>query len=419
MQTPNHPGRVATILEEPESDSILSSPLGPATDPFDVSDTSDVEEGKRLEIKSIHELRRAGANNRFSDELEDLLSRIGRPSSKPSTLRRNALLELSQKLQRNDFAGQFRDHADRDTIAMSVGDDHDIVSGFALSAVLVQFLSDQPAPHLLHKLAVEGIGLLLGRLLLVFDDVEDIASLKQTNMSRHSRNAVAEMKSCLLRMDIWPEQAETFLAPRTIALKLLDMLYQSSTWEESSMISAACLDDVSQAASALMQEIETSPHRNLEFSLMVSIMEAQSNVAREMDQEVLWLRRQSSNARQSLQWTLQKWHKLEPRTRLATLKMAINATNTNDGASAFDSNSLLSDILVCINSEIVAACKAVEQHRLDTVTYESLLLVLGVMINIMEHCPRARSSVESRPINGLATLYAENRLAMSEVRLQA
>lgn len=409
--------RVGAIPEEPESDSIVSSPLGPGPDAFDMSDASDVEEDKRLVIKSVHELRRAGANNRFSDELEDLLSRIGKPGLKPSTLRRNALLELSQKLRRQEFASQFRDHADRDSIAGSVGLEKDVISGFALSAVLVHFLSDRPAPHLLHKLAAEDIGSLLGRLVLVSEDIDIIASRKETNLSKHSRLTLGDVKVHLLTMNLWSGRSMSRLAPRTLALKLLDILYQSSSWDESSMISAGCLDDVSRAATELMQASSGPVENDAEFSLLVSIMESQSNVAREMDQEVLWLRRQSSNARQSLQRTLQTWQTLNPGTRLAALRMAINVTNTYDGASAFDERTLLSNISHCISSEIGTACRAVEQHRLDDAAYEGLLLVLGVMINIVEHCPAARHSVDSSSIDALATLYADNRLAMSEVVL--
>ena len=66
---------------------------------------------------------------------------IGEPERIPSSLRMNALLELSQKLQRTDFASQFRDHAARDKIARNIGEERDIISGFAITASLIFFLS--------------------------------------------------------------------------------------------------------------------------------------------------------------------------------------------------------------------------------------------------------------------------------------
>lgn len=404
-----------TLPEEPESDSIVSSPLNTAPDPFDLSEASDLEDDKRLEIKSVHELRRAGANNRFSDELEDLISRIGNAGPGPSTLRRNALLELSQKLQKKDFASQFRDHADRDSIAHHVGDEADLISGFALSSVLVIFLSDRPAPHLLCKLASDGIGKLLGRLLLVQDDIDAIASRKETNLSKHSRRCFSEVKSYILQMDLWAGHSVTDLTPRTLALQLLDLLYKSCNWDEARTISADCLGNLSLMAADLIEELEGSLDSDINFSLLVSIMESQSNVARAADQEVVWLRQQSSNATDILRRTLQAWHNLPARTRMAALKMAINATNTSEGASAFGNGKLLGFASQCISDGIVSAREAVDNHRLDDVSYQSLLLVLGVMINILEHCPAARGLLKTASISRLADLYAANRLAMSEV----
>lgn len=105
------------IGPDPLSQSLLPSPPSkPSGDAFDMPDDDlDLDEDDnepKLRIKSAHELRRAGANSRFTDEMEDLLSRIGTPRVPTSSMRRNALLELSQKLQREEFAVQFRDHAD-------------------------------------------------------------------------------------------------------------------------------------------------------------------------------------------------------------------------------------------------------------------------------------------------------------------
>jgi hypothetical protein len=216
-------------------------------------------------------------------------------------------------------------------------------------------------------------------------------------------------------MDIWPEHHGTTLAPRTLALQLLDLLYKSSNWEEAKIISEDCLEDLSSMAAGLIDELEGDFEDNVNFSLLVSIMESQSNVARAADQEITWLRRQSTNAADILRRVLQAWSNLPTRTRMAALKMAINATNTSEGASAFGSGVLLRAASQCVVDGTVSAREAVDNHNLDHDSYESLLLVLGVMINILEHCPSARGSMDAASVSNLANLYAENRLAMSEV----
>lgn len=212
---------VGEQLPAPDEEDPLAAPISSAVADYDFEDESD---GPKVGIQSVHELRRAGANNRFSDEMDDLLARIGKPSHLPSSLRRNALCELANKLQRKEFAGQFRDHAARDNIVKVIGSEKDIISGFALVAALVTFLSFSPAPHLLRQLPAENVGALLSRLFREQRDVDDLSMQEAMDLTRTTKTSLKSLKSSILQMDIWHDQRLTSLTPRTIALQLLVVL---------------------------------------------------------------------------------------------------------------------------------------------------------------------------------------------------
>ena len=47
--------------------------------------------------------------------------------------------------------------------------------------------------------------------------------------------------------------------------------------------------------------------------------------------------------------------------------------------------------------------------------YDGLLLLLGVMINILEHCTSARLALDDLSLKKLANLYINNRKAVGDV----
>ncbi|KAF4974010.1 hypothetical protein FZEAL_9054 [Fusarium zealandicum] len=398
---------------EEELDALLATPPEPINpDPFAMSDDDLDEDGDvRPAIKSVHELRRAGANNRFADEMEDLLARIGTPDSSPSTMRRNALLELTQKLQRKDFLSQFRDHATRDKVAMNIGQEEDVISGFALTAVLVTFLNFNPAVHLLQQLVNDGLGKLLGRLLRVPEDIDDIAARKM-RLSKMSRASLSEVKTLLMKMDIWQGRRLQQLSPETLALQLLNIVCQSID----PLYSSRVVKDVEGDLEPILERCTTAdPRTNAVFGLLVSILETQSGPAMSEGDGFSWVRQQTPKTACFLHNSLQQWPEKPGDVETTTLKISINMSNTARGAAAFNDNALLSKLSKCIRAGFKSALDALSNRRLRGETYDGLLLVLGVAINILEHCPPARENIVGEPLDGLVALYLQNQALMSEV----
>ncbi|KAI5461049.1 hypothetical protein BGZ63DRAFT_384802 [Mariannaea sp. PMI_226] len=384
----------------------LSQPDLFSFDDEDVDEDGDI----RPAIKSVHELRRAGANNRFADEMEDLLARIGSPGSAPSSMRRNALLELAQKLQRRDFITQFRDHATRDKVAVNIGQEEDVITGFALTSILITFLKFSPTPHLIPQLAADGLGKMLGRLLLISEDIVELSFQKRMKLSGVSRRSVGEVKSAMALLDIWQGQCPEKLSCQTLALHLLSILCQVDPG-----YSAGVVKDAKKELTSIMASYVDGDHtHNPNLALVISILESQSTLTMGDDSEVSWILSETPIVARFLSNALLQWSEKPTELQSKILKLAINTSNTARGAAGLNDGVLMSRLSAQICLGFESAQEAVSNRRLRTETYDGLLLILGVMINILEHCEPARETVVGESLESLITLYLQHQASTSE-----
>ncbi|KAM4055974.1 wings apart-like protein regulation of heterochromatin domain-containing protein [Hirsutella rhossiliensis] len=112
---------------------------------------------------------------------------------------------------------------------------------------------------------------------------------------------------------------------------------------------------------------------------------------------------------------MQRWPLDRGDLEAATLKLAINTTNTEHGAAAFANADLLSLLADRIGSGYRMVQNAIGSGPLEGDFYDELVLLLGVMINIVEHSPPARASVRDEALDGLVALWHGNRQTVSEV----
>lgn len=390
----------------------LSSP----TQGDHVDENAEDEADLQPAIKSVHELRRSGANNRVADEMDDLLTRIGTPGGSSLTMRRNALCELAQSLPRASFAGQFRDHASRDKVARGIGKEDDVVSGFALAAALVIFLKSGPAPHLVRQLSQEGLGQLLGSLLRVSEDIDSVAKQRTTNLARTTKASVHSVKSTLMQMPIWHGLEPVCFSPRTMGLQLLETVGRCADEPLLQQVTTDLNQDLALVA-ADCAEAGGTPDV-VDYSLTVFALEVLSSAgvgtgAENQGSSEMQLPR---NIAAFLGNAMQRWPCHRGELEAATLKLAINTTNTERGAAAFADADLLSLLADRVGSGYERVQNAVGSGPLEGDLYDELILLLGVLINIVEHSPRARASVKDEALDGLVTLWHRNLQSVSEVR---
>ncbi|CCE29983.1 hypothetical protein E4U35_006752 [Claviceps purpurea] len=402
----SHTGNVENDL-----DSLIVGPRPLPPSPTDAFALDDLErEGcTQPAIKSVHELRRAGLNNRFADELDDLLYRIGLPSSDVSTMRRNALCELVQKFQQKDFLRYFRDHASRDRIVRDVGKEMDPVCGFALITALICFLNSGPAPNLLRQLANDGVGKLLARLLPVDDDIAVMATQKKLNMSRITRSSLREIKMILQHLPIWHGYQPETISPRTAALQLMALL---SRFADATLLDQILLESQRAIIDVATWASEQGSFDDVDYALTVFMLQTQSTagVSPRLNSDGGHPTRISS----LLSKAIRRWPSARTELESAILKLALNTTNTEDEATAFDDPQLSARLATCIGESFASVHATIRLGRLENERYDELLLMLGVMINIMEHCSSARRGVNENAMGKLMKLWQDNQQSVAE-----
>jgi hypothetical protein len=406
-------------LDTGESDPLLLESLlsetskAPSPDAFDFTDDLEEDVVSRTVIKSAHELRRAGAHNRFADEMEDLLFRIGSPNCDALTMRRNALLELATKLERAEFIDQFRNHAARDKIAQDIGAEKDLVCAVALAAILIIFLSSGPAPHLLRQLAEDHVGRFLCRILHVQEELKHLASQRTTNLPKSSRSALGHVEKLLVNMPIWHGYSITALSPQILALQLLEIFFRVSDAQHLEMVAGVLEPELLLLAERHAQ-LYSEDH--VAIALIVSIFEAQSSATSVLSEKPTNVLRLSPLVTKLFPRILSGWPQSGSELESSTLKLAINITNTESGAAAFNNAAILAGLIKCIDKGFSALQDRTGGSRLPKEAYDGLLLILGVMINVMEHCLPARQSIDDDSMKTLTSLYLTNRRFMDEVR---
>ncbi|KAK4164872.1 wings apart-like protein 1 [Cladorrhinum sp. PSN259] len=377
-------------------------------------------------VQSIHELRQAGANSRFADEMDDILDRVGAPSEKASLLRKGALLELAQKMNRKEFRRKFRDHSGDGRLFKSLGEEADLVCGFSLVSIITIMLAASIPAHLIQQLRSQGLATLLHRLLQQATDISQLAKDRKQNVSRNSQTTLNTIKSSLLELPIWKPFSPTNLSPRTLALKCLDLLVrQSSHCSEDEMSCKSVSDQVfvsirDGASNPACWDFPNS-FEACDFYLSLLVVEGHSLYAMQTDLRTRWTERYGKIVAQVLETALARpVDKLDELESLA-FKIAINVTNHNrDACRLFVNKQLLGSLAQSAWRVFNRVIHSTNADASFSQVSDSLLVMLGVMINFCVYYPPASQTLaesgddEASPLNQLVRVFADNHLKTAD-----
>ena len=409
-----------SLLPEPEAK--------PASFDFD----EDMGGGSQGAIQSIHELRQAGANSRFADELVDIMDRVGAPSSgKPSSARRSALLEMVQKLQEKSFLRHFRDQGAEMQLFGSVGKETDVVAGYAIACIVITLLAAGSASnHLLREFRQHKIKDLFLSLLAVDTDIVAFSRDRKVNVSIDMRQRLGTLKETMKKLSaIWKPAAAppSDLSPRTASLKALHMFAQqlqsatptgriSGLDEDDGALNAALTkelfaiissalpsaydDDGSTPPPPLLSSGLSSDAESADLYLALSLLEMHSVSAMQSDISAQWTRHYLPIIASALEDSLERHqknslHRLND-LELLVLKLALNTANNNPDAARYyvDKGLLrqLAELSAVALVGVVRSAKTGEEFASDALN--ELLLMLGVMINFSENDTAAGETLE-------------------------
>lgn len=415
-----------TRSPDPNGDMALLQPLetplpsAPSGLDFSLPESDDDETPHKGAIRSIHELRQAGANDRFADEIDDLLDRVGSPRKDSLSLRRNALLEVAVKLHQKRFLRQFRDYGAGGKLFDGLGEEDDIICGFALVSALLTLLTANAAPRA-SKYLQSGISKLLRKLLRQADDISSIAGQRSMNMTRNGRSTIASLKSAMLKLDVW-EKGVTTLTPRSLSLKFMSVAIGSSDGPTC----ARAFEGLADSLFSILRLVpepgfpeECSEVEKADCAVVTTVLQELSIGAVASDHASGWTNEYPKTVSAALDATLQRHDRLSEPFEESLLKLAMNCTNNNPpAASVWHQTGRLGNVATSTCTCFNLVKDGVTKGKWNTAEYNRLLLILGLMINLCEHAPSSEFSLDTDVLDNLIRVYLGSYSSTREVRCE-
>ncbi|KAK3378179.1 wings apart-like protein regulation of heterochromatin-domain-containing protein [Podospora didyma] len=422
-------GALGGIDEESSGGSLFS--FGRLTKSLAINQFSFLDEEDETvnsgAVRTIHELRQAGANSRFADEMDDILDRIGSPSPKPSSLRRGALLELAQKMKEKDFRRQFRNHSGDTGLFKSLGEETDLVSGYCILAILVTLLASSVSTHLVQQVRAQGLAGLLDRLLGETADIALLAKDKKQNLSRNGQNTLGTIKPAILALPVWEPLSPPSLSPRTLSLKCLDLVLRQSTHPacEAEIFTSAVTDQLFSVLSVGASSLECwdfpGHERSSDFYLALYVLEGHSIHAMQSRLGSRWTSRYTPIIADILEIALSRPADKFDDLESLTLRITLNVTNNNaEGSAMFVNKGLLRALASSACGAFEVVLNSMKVDAFLSKVHESLIMMLGVMINFCVYYPPASRSLEESgdasdsALNRLIRVFADNHSKTSD-----
>ncbi|TVY85188.1 hypothetical protein LSUE1_G000011 [Lachnellula suecica] len=388
-------------------------------------DEDEDEDGKGAAIRSVHELRQAGANSRFLDEIEDLLDRIGSPTGSQMSMRRSGLLDMAGKMKDKNFARQFRSNGVEMRLFVHLGQETDLISGYLMISLLISVLIEGSVPHIVLQLRRQGVARLLIRLLDHTTSIMSVAKERVSNMSKLGQKMLLEHHDFLRQLPMWEDLQPQTASPRTVALKCLELMVmqarEAGNGNEifSKELTTKLFGLLKGAADNRSWSLPTE-QQAIDFYLALSALEFHSVTARTVHDENIWIVEYLPTIADTLEIALSKPTDDFGVLHVLMLRLTLNVTNNNPKASdVFARGTLMS----AMGEAIVAKFKKISAFLMEeefSNASDQLILLLGVMINFADWSSAARGSLQSLrggsndPLNRMVQLLLDSQERTSE-----
>jgi hypothetical protein len=379
-------------------------------------------------VRSLHELRQAGANSRFSDEMDDILDRIGAPSSQPSSLRRGALLELAQKMREKSFRRQFRNHGGDGGLFNHLDQENDLIAGYAIVSVLTTLLGTSISQHLTQQLQSQGMASLLAQMLAESSDITIMARDRKRNVSKNGQSTLASIKTAVLQLPVWEPTSPTTLSPRTLALKATELILRQSTDAdlEAAIFSTAVTDRLFSILSEYEKpecwDFPAQPESN-DFYLALYLLETHSVSAMQSQLGSRWTSQYLPTVADVLETAMRRPADQFNDLSSLALRLTLNTTNNPDAPGMFVRKGLLRDLAKAACGTFDIVLKSIKDDNFTAKVLESLIFMLGVMINFCEHYSPAAQNLfdmggeDVSPLEQLIRVFLDYHSTTADVSL--
>ncbi|KAI1776128.1 hypothetical protein F4818DRAFT_371367 [Hypoxylon cercidicola] len=390
---------------------------------------SAINSSPNSKLRDIHELKQAGANSRVADTMQDLADQIGSPSTKPSSSRRAALLQVAEKIKDKAFMRQCRDYGVEGALLKDIERETDIVSGYLILSILVTILAKWPSSHIQQLVRLEKPASMFARLLDVSQDIKIIARDRKSNLSRRNQISLIAVQSMLRELPIWGEARPSCVSPRSLVLTCLHLLVTKDV--NAARDPAVFSSDVIKALFAVLSEAaESADHWDypatagaIDLDHALSILDFYAvSVAESQRASADWATRYlpivADVFRASSQNVVPDTAAEESERKIlegSVLKLTINlANNSLEAPKIFVSKGLIPALAGSISSHFSRISASLSQDTWVDGILDSLVLRLGILINFAEHSSLVRQVINDchhdgqQPVDELIRLFSEN-----------
>ncbi|KZF22675.1 hypothetical protein L228DRAFT_247035 [Xylona heveae TC161] len=338
-------------------------------------------------IRSIHELREAGINRRFADEMGTLFEDLEDSSPSSTTRKLEGLHTLLSKFSNRDFAQRLIDQDfDRRLLACLEGEYQGIISRSLLSMAVFFLLRASKSPRTLRQAQGTKILQSIASLLDLRDDIRIVAESEK--MSRSALQELSDVRDDLERSILWNAEVAITPSPRMISLRCLDAIMRGGReagCNECGLSRQVTLELISilvnnaQALSAV--SVSVSKQQVIELEQILSIFESFSLYANSSLRESTSDHQVTSSLATCLSILLK--YDDSDNIPIMSLRFLLNITNNDaEFCNALSHRSLIENLVHLVHSRLMALSSS---SMLDT-----LVLALGVLINFAELSDQAR-----------------------------
>ncbi|GAP87655.2 putative rheb small monomeric gtpase protein [Rosellinia necatrix] len=379
-------------------------------------------------LRDIHELRQAGANSRVADAMQDLIDQIKEPGTDFLSSRRAALLQVAEKMRDKNFIRQCRDHGVESIMLKGISKETDTICGYLILSSLVTIIASRVSTPISQLLCTEEAGPIFARLLNISEDIKKVAKDRGSNLSKRSQSSISTIESLLQGLPIWDGDRPTFISPRNLAIKCLQLLIAQDV--HISRDPAIFTGAVTRHLFGVLSDATDNPEywdypktaRSIELCGTLFVLDAHAASVAATEGSSAWAIPYLCTMANAFYISLQTPTRDSKMLDNLILKLTINMTNNNHAApNAFASKEpLLAALATSISDQFNHALTLISQDTWIDGILDSLVLRLGILINFAEHSELVRQMVNDyqhgngEPVRELIQLFNENHRRTGE-----
>lgn len=359
---------------------------------------SEEDEDPTGQVRAYHELKRRGQQYAFDSDMQMFIDDLSVKTGQ--TVRRSALLELSNKMVDEAFTSELLDSIWAQQFFRNTISNGDVIFDTATAVAIVFMLRNNPTPVVLDQISRTGILNSWMKLAENDTDIERLAKDRKMNMSRIARESVGSLRTKVLSSWTWTGPTPTKLSPQLITLKAMETLivHSRKAGNADPFLGQDITSKLVDITLKLCQRERhgEDPGKNLlVIHVILSILESESlAVARQ--KERLW----SGQILQQLADVIPiVFQQMAMPSVMLAVKLCMNLSNNRPEACVSFSGRAFVEPLVAFIIQKFDHIQSDRKQEDRAEIMESLILCLGAMINLAEFSENARVNTDDGKVS--------------------